>query len=120
MAKSYQELVAEAKQQITSTTPESLKSRLDAGEQPVIIDAAADGEAGLDAVRHNRPDLVVLDILLPGIDGLEVCRRIRADGNDVPVLMLTARDEVVDRVVGLETGADGYLVKPFAFEELVA
>ena len=84
------------------------------------VDSAADGEAGLSQVRRSPPDLVVLDILLPGIDGLEVCRRLRADRYDMPVLMLTARDEVIDRVVGLETGADDYLVKPFAFEELVA
>jgi two-component system, OmpR family, response regulator MprA len=84
------------------------------------VHCAANGEEGLDAARSAHPDLVVLDILLPGIDGLEVCRRLRAERNDVPVLMLTARDEVVDRVVGLETGADDYLVKPFAFEELVA
>ena len=84
------------------------------------VDSAADGEAGLSEVPRSPPDLVVLDILLPGIDGLEVCRRLRADRYDMPVLMLTARDEVIDRVVGLETGADDYLVKPFAFEELVA
>ncbi|HMM43646.1 MAG TPA: response regulator, partial [Thermomicrobiales bacterium] len=61
------------------------------------------------------PDLVVLDIMIPGIDGLEVCRRLRAAGEDVPILMLTARDEVADRVAGLDAGADDYLVKPFAF-----
>ena len=84
------------------------------------VDLAPDGETAVDALRRSSPDLVILDILLPGIDGLEVCRRVRALGDDVPILMLTARDEVVDRVVGLETGADDYLVKPFAFEELAA
>jgi two-component system response regulator MprA len=66
------------------------------------------------------PDIVILDIMIPGVDGLEVCRRIRAAGEDVPILMLTARDEVADRVAGLDAGADDYLVKPFAFEELLA
>ncbi len=81
---------------------------------------AATGEEGLDKARDQAPDLVVLDVMLPGIDGLEVCRRLRAAGDDVAILMLTARDEVRDRVAGLETGADDYLVKPFSFEELLA
>jgi two-component system, OmpR family, response regulator MprA len=84
-----------------------------------VIDAAT-GEEGLDKARDQAPDLVVLDVMLPGIDGLEVCRRIRAAGDDVAILMLTARDEVKDRVEGLETGADDYLLKPFSFEELLA
>jgi two-component system response regulator MprA len=81
---------------------------------------AASGEEGLQKAREHLPELVVLDIMLPGIDGLEVTRRLRAAGDDVSILMLTARDEVQDRVVGLETGADDYLVKPFSFEELLA
>jgi two-component system response regulator MprA len=81
---------------------------------------AGSGEEGLDRAREQAPDLVVLDVMLPGIDGLEVCRRLRAAGDDVAILMLTARDEVKDRVEGLETGADDYLVKPFSFEELLA
>ncbi len=84
------------------------------------VDAAATGEEGLRAARDRPPDLVVLDVLLPGIDGLEVCRRLRAGGTDVPVLMLTARDDVADRVAGLDAGADDYLVKPFAVDELLA
>lgn len=81
---------------------------------------APSGEAGLRAALEHPPDLVVLDVLLPGIDGLETCRRLRAGGSDVPVLMLTARDEVADRVAGLDAGADDYLVKPFAVDELLA
>ncbi|MFZ5853797.1 MAG: response regulator transcription factor [Chloroflexota bacterium] len=81
---------------------------------------AATGEEGLEKAREHLPDLVVLDVMLPGIDGLEVCRRLRASGDELAILMLTARDEVRDRVVGLETGADDYLVKPFSFEELLA
>jgi two-component system response regulator MprA len=74
----------------------------------------------MNALCRQRPDAVVLDVLMPGLDGLEVCRRIRATGDRTPVLMLTARAEVADRVAGLEVGADDYLVKPFAREELVA
>ena len=81
---------------------------------------AATGERGLEAVRHQRPRMVILDVGLPGgMDGLEVCRRLRAD-TDVPILMLTARDGEIDRVLGLELGADDYVTKPFAPRELVA
>jgi two-component system, OmpR family, response regulator MprA len=81
---------------------------------------AASGSEALDRALERPPDLVVLDIMLPGMDGLEVARRMRAAGDMVPILMLTARDAISDRVEGLETGADDYLVKPFAPEELVA
>src|SRR3970040_912812 len=81
---------------------------------------AASGEEGLAKAREHLPDLVVLDVMLPGIDGLEVTRRLRSSGDEIAILMLTARDEVKDRVAGLETGADGELVKPFSFEELLA
>jgi len=81
---------------------------------------AGSGEEGLEKAREHLPELVVLDITLPGIDGLEVTRRLRAAGDEVAILMLTARDEVKARVEGLETGADDYLVKPFSFEELLA
>jgi two-component system response regulator MprA len=85
------------------------------------VELAADGEEALLAVRStNAIDLVILDVLMPRLDGLEVARRLREDGNQVPILMLTARDQVSDRVSGLEAGADDYLVKPFALEELVA
>lgn len=81
---------------------------------------AASGEEGLEKAREHLPDLVVLDIMLPGMDGLEVTRRLRSSRDEVAILMLTARDEVRHRVEGLETGADDYLVKPFSFEELLA
>jgi two-component system response regulator MprA len=83
------------------------------------VDAASDGQTGLTMARENPPDLVVLDWMLPGIDGIEVCRRLRAAG-PTPILMLTAKDSVADRVQGLDAGADDYLVKPFAFDELMA
>jgi two-component system response regulator MprA len=81
---------------------------------------AGDGRAALDALAAAPPDALVLDVLMPGVDGLEVCRRLRAAGDRTPVLMLTARDAVADRVKGLDAGADDCLVKPFALEELVA
>jgi DNA-binding response OmpR family regulator len=84
-----------------------------------VVETAADGQAALVAVRERPPDVIVLDIMLPKIDGFEVARRIRT-ASDVPIIMLTARDAVPDRVHGLEAGADDYLVKPFAFEELLA
>jgi len=84
------------------------------------VRTARSGVEGLDALRQEEPDLVVLDIMMPGLDGWEVCRRLREAGSRVPVLMLTAKDEVADRVRGLDTGADDYLVKPFALEELLA
>ena len=84
------------------------------------VDTAADGGDALAAVERSAPDLVVLDIGLPGLDGLAVCRRLRGKGLAVPILMLTARDAVPDRVAGLDAGADDYLVKPFATEELLA
>jgi two-component system response regulator MprA len=84
------------------------------------VSVVHDGLAAIDAVRSAPPHLVVLDLMLPGIDGLEVCRRLRAAGDHVAVLMLTARSTVPDRVTGLDAGADDYLVKPFAHEELLA
>lgn len=81
---------------------------------------ARDGSEGLAMVLNEGPDAIVLDITMPLIDGLEACRRIRARGIGTPVLMLTARHEVTDRVAGLDAGADDYLVKPFALEELLA
>jgi two-component system response regulator MprA len=84
------------------------------------VETAADGGAALAAVERSTPDLVVLDVGMPGVDGLAVSRRLRAKGLAVPVLLLTARDSVPDRVAGLDAGADDYLVKPFATEELLA
>jgi two-component system response regulator MprA len=84
------------------------------------VATAADGREAIRTLALDSPDAVILDVLMPGLDGLEVCRRMRAIGNRTPVLMLTARAEVSDRVAGLEAGADDYLAKPFAHEELVA
>ncbi len=84
------------------------------------VSVAANGEGALAVARNKPPDLVILDLMLPGIDGFEVCRRLRAADDGIAVLMLTARDAIADRVTGLETGADDYLVKPFALEELLA
>ncbi len=84
------------------------------------VEVAHDGPTALSAARREPPDLMVLDLMLPGIDGVEVCRRLRAAGDDTLVLMLTARTAVPDRVEGLDAGADDYLVKPFAHEELLA
>jgi two-component system response regulator MprA len=84
------------------------------------VDVAADGEEALHRIGAQRPDAVVLDVMMPRLDGLATCRALRAAGDDVPVLMLTARDEVSDRVAGLDAGADDYLPKPFALEELLA
>ena len=81
---------------------------------------APDGETGLETIRTNPPDLILLDLNLPGMDGVEVCRRIRAAGDTMPIMMITARDAISDRVDGLDSGADDYLVKPFDLEELTA
>jgi len=89
-------------------------------EQAYAVDLAGDGESALYQVSINDYDLILLDINLPGKNGLEVCRELRANGATVPVLMLTARDAVQDRIAGLDTGADDYLTKPYAFNELLA
>ena len=88
-----------------------------AGHTPTVV---ADGVRALEQVTATPFDAVILDLGLPGLDGLEVCRRLRAQGNSVPVLMLTARAAVAERVAGLDAGADDYLVKPFALDELLA
>jgi len=98
---------------------ESLRRALEL--EGYTVELAEDGETALEKLAGAaEPDAVILDILMPGIDGLEVCRRIRASGNHVPVLMLTARTEVDSRVAGLDAGADDYLSKPFALAELLA
>ncbi|ALE75063.1 MULTISPECIES: response regulator transcription factor [unclassified Pseudonocardia] len=84
------------------------------------VDLAEDGQAALDRMLTDRPDALVLDVMMPRVDGLEVCRRLRSAGDDLPILVLTARDAVSDRVAGLDAGADDYLPKPFALEELLA
>ena len=103
-------------------------------DEPAVVDAldralvqegysvvsAGDGRAALEQVASAHPDAVILDVMMPHMSGLEVCRRLRASGDRTPVLMLTARDQVTDRVAGLDAGADDYLAKPFALEELLA
>jgi two-component system response regulator MprA len=84
------------------------------------VDTACDGQQALDAVHADEPDAMILDVSMPTLDGLQACRQLRADGMLLPVLMLTARDSVGDRVAGLDAGADDYLVKPFALQELLA
>jgi two-component system response regulator MprA len=84
------------------------------------VDTACDGQQALDAVRAGEPDAMILDVSMPGLDGLQACRQLRAAAVLLPILMLTARDSVGDRVAGLDAGADDYLVKPFALQELLA
>jgi DNA-binding response OmpR family regulator len=90
------------------------------GEEGFAVDLAWDGEAGLERARTHDYDAIVLDLMLPRLDGLSVCRRLREEGKRTPVLMLSARDMIEDRVRGLDAGADDYLVKPFAIAELLA
>lgn len=89
-------------------------------EQGYAVDVAYDGDEGLGLAEAEPYDLIVLDVLLPKLDGFALCRRLRAQGRHMPILMLTARDAVDDRVAGLDSGADDYLIKPFAFRELLA
>jgi heavy metal response regulator len=89
-------------------------------EQTYAVDVTGDGEAALEQAYLNDYDLIILDVMLPGKDGLAVCRQLRDSGSSVPVIMLTARDTVEDRIEGLDTGADDYLTKPFHFRELLA
>ena len=84
------------------------------------VDLASGGHEALTASDSGRSDVMVLDVLMPDLDGIEVCRRLRKQGDRIPILMLTARDAVADRVEGLEAGADDYLVKPFDLDELIA
>ncbi|MBG0770461.1 MAG: response regulator transcription factor [Anaerolineaceae bacterium] len=84
------------------------------------VSSVGNGQKALDAVRGQHPDLVVLDVMLPQVDGFEVCRRLRAEDNPVPIIMVTARDDDIDKILGLELGADDYLTKPFNPRELVA
>lgn len=84
------------------------------------VTVASDGISGLAIARESQPDLLILDWMLPGVSGLEICRRLRSTGDKVPIILLTAKDEVSDRVAGLDAGADDYVVKPFSVEELLA
>jgi heavy metal response regulator len=89
-------------------------------EEGYAVDVGFDGEEGSFLATTNEYDLIILDVMLPKLDGISLCRKIRAEGCEIPVLMLTAKDEVKDKVAGLDSGADDYLTKPFAFEELLA
>ncbi len=84
------------------------------------VTTADDGAEALAAVKRDQPDLIILDVMMPHVDGLETCRRLRSRGDVTPILVLTAKHEVSDRVAGLDAGADDYMVKPFALEELLA
>ena len=97
---------------------ESLRRSLIFNGYSIVL--AADGEEALAKVQSERPDMVILDVMMPKLDGLEVCRELRSQGEDTPILLLTARDSVSERVAGLDAGADDYLTKPFALEELLA
>ena len=97
---------------------ETLRYNLVAEGFEVLV--SADGGEGLVSARQDTPDVVVLDLMLPGLSGLEVCKALRRDGSIVPVIMLTARDSEIDRVGGLESGADDYVTKPFSMRELIA
>ena len=97
---------------------ESLRRSLSFNGYSVAL--AQDGLEALDLISSDRPDALVLDVMMPRLDGLEVCRQLRSTGDDLPILVLTARDSVSERVAGLDAGADDYLPKPFALEELLA
>jgi two-component system response regulator MprA len=97
---------------------ESLRRSLSFNGYSVAL--AQDGVEALDAIASDRPDALVLDVMMPRLDGLEVCRQLRSTGDDLPILVLTARDSVSERVAGLDAGADDYLVKPFDLDELAA
>ncbi len=94
--------------------------KLNLGDEGYELDWAPDGIEGLRKALEATPDLILLDIMLPGMDGLEVCRQLRAKDVDVPIIMLTAKGEEIDKVVGLEIGADDYITKPFSIRELLA
>ncbi len=96
----------------------SLKDEFES--QGYIVYAAEDGEEGLELARGEKPDLIILDIMLPVLDGYEVCKRLRMEGDNTPIIMLTVKDKEVDKVLGLELGADDYVTKPFSFRELTA
>ena len=89
-------------------------------EEGYAVDDAFDGQAGFDLAVENEYDIIILDLMLPGLDGITLCKKLREQGNHTPILMLTAREAVKDRVIGLDAGADDYMTKPFAFEELLA
>lgn len=85
-----------------------------------VVLAADNGEKGWEAAKNQKPDLIILDVMLPILDGYEVCRRLRMEGNRTPIIMLTVKDKEIDKVLGLELGADDYVTKPFSLRELIA
>jgi len=107
-------LVIEDEKKISDFIKRGLK------EEGYAVDSAYDGENGLFMAKTNEYDLIILDLMLPKMDGIAVCRKLREEKNPAPVIMLTAKDTVRDKVAGLDSGADDYLTKPFAFEELLA
>lgn len=94
--------------------------QLELSHEGYAVEIAGDGRTGLEMALSGRFDLLVLDLMLPALSGIEVCRRIRQSGSDLPIIMLTAKDDVSDKVMGLDMGADDYMTKPFAIEELLA
>ena len=96
----------------------SLKDEFES--QGYVVYAAEDGEKGLEIAKEEKPDLIILDIMLPVLDGYEVCKKLRMEGDTTPIIMLTVKDKEVDKVLGLELGADDYVTKPFSFRELTA
>jgi two-component system copper resistance phosphate regulon response regulator CusR len=107
-------LVVEDEHRIAQAIKEGLE------QESYAVDTAFDGEDGYNTAAAEDYDLLILDVMLPGIDGFEICRRLRADGKQTPIMMLTAKDQARDIVNGLDTGADDYLPKPFSFEVLLA
>lgn len=107
-------LVVEDEHKIASSIKKGLEM------ESFAVDTAFDGVSGYDMASAEKYDLLILDLMLPGMDGTTICRRLRQEGNHVPILMLTAKSQVEDKVTNLNTGADDYLTKPFAFSELVA
>ncbi len=107
-------LIVEDEQKIALAVKKGLE------QESFAVDAAFDGDSGYDLASIEEYDVIILDLMLPGLQGTEICRRLRDSGDQTPILMLTARAQVDDKVAGLNSGADDYLVKPFAFAELVA
>jgi DNA-binding response OmpR family regulator len=114
MKKNHTILIVEDDQNIVKLVSMHLK------DQGYVTEHASNGREGLDRSLENEYDLIILDIMLPGMDGLEICRRIRAGNKTTPILMLTAKSEEIDKVVGLEMGADDYITKPFSIREFIA
>jgi len=96
----------------------SLKDEFES--QGYTVYSVEDGEKGLETAKQQRPDLIILDIMLPVLDGYEICKRLRMEGDTTPIIMLTVKDKEIDRVLGLELGADDYVTKPFSLRELMA